>query len=274
MKDQRKGSEAPRLSKVGSVGIPIEQFPERSRASLIKFDANGDGKISTLELAEAASAFKRERGFRKGLTTGVAVMAVLFALLVSSNVATSFLAVSVLKDTYAKEGATPTGTPTLGSADDAPMTPKRLLDHKNHNGKPLLAGRSGNPLASGSTVASLTLSELPLLGQDFDYNSIKSVTLPPVDGVARGYTVQGFAWYNSTDLDLYLSLDRTLHIVGSMIFVSKTSETGMANRRRMPIPFVVAGLIFVGSAVGSAVIGYYVEMGLDAIHGVGDDPDQ
>ena len=38
MKDQRKGSEAPRLSKVGSVGIPIEQFPERSRASLIKFD--------------------------------------------------------------------------------------------------------------------------------------------------------------------------------------------------------------------------------------------
>ena len=37
MKDQRKGSEAPRLSKVGSVGIPIEQFPERSRASLIKF---------------------------------------------------------------------------------------------------------------------------------------------------------------------------------------------------------------------------------------------
>ena len=40
MKDQRKGSEAPRLSKVGSVGIPIEQFPERSRASLIKFDAN------------------------------------------------------------------------------------------------------------------------------------------------------------------------------------------------------------------------------------------
>ena len=104
MKDQRKGSEAPRLSKVGSVGIPIEQFPERSRASLIKFDANGDGKISTLELAEAASAFKRERGFRKGLTTGVAVMAVLFALLVSSNVATSFLAVSVLKDTYAKEG--------------------------------------------------------------------------------------------------------------------------------------------------------------------------
>ena len=98
--------------------------------------------------------------------------------------------------------------------------------------------------------------------------------MPPVDGVARGYTVQGFAWYNSTDLDLYLSLDRTLHIVGSMIFVSKTSETGMANRRRMPIPFVVAGLIFVGSAVGSAVIGYYVEMGLDAIHGVGDDPDQ
>ena len=127
MKDQRKGSEAPRLSKVGSVGIPIEQFPERSRA---------------------------------------------------------------------------------------------------------------------------------------------------VDGVARGYTVQGFAWYNSTDLDLYLSLDRTLHIVGSMIFVSKTSETGELNRRRMPIPFVVAGLIFVGSAVGSAVIGYYVEMGLDAIHGAGDDPDQ
>ena len=165
--------------------------------------------------------------------------------------------------------ATATGTPTGGDVD-APMTPKRLLDHKNHNGKPLLAGRSGNPLASGSTVASLTLSELPLLGQDFDYNSIKSVTLPPVDGVARGYTVQGFAWYNSTDLDLYLSLDRTLHIVGSMIFVSKTSETGMANRRRMPIPFVVAGLIF----VGSAVVGYYVEMGLDAIHGAGDDPDQ
>ena len=272
MKDQRKGSEAPRLSKVGSVGIPIEQFPERSRASLIKFDANGDGKISTLELAEAASAFKRERGFRKGLTTGVAVMAVLFALLVSSNVATSFLAVSVLKDTYAKEGATATGAPT--GIDVAPMTPKRLLDHKNHNGKPLLAGRSGNPLASGNTVASLTLSDLPLLGQDFDYNSIKSVTLPPVDGVARGYTVQGFAWYNSTDLDLYLSLDRTLHIVGSMIFVSKTSETGELNRRRMPIPFVVAGLIFVGSAVGSAVIGYYVEMGLDAIHGAGDDPDQ
>ena len=272
MKDQRKGSEAPRLSKVGSVGIPIEQFPERSRASLIKFDANGDGKISTLELAEAASAFKRERGFRKGLTTGVAVMAVLFALLVSSNVATSFLAVSVLKDTYAKEGATATGTPT--GVDIAPMTPKRLLDHKNHNGKPLLAGRSGNPLASGSTVASLTLSDLPLLGQDFDYNSIKSVTLPPVDGVARGYTVQGFAWYNSTDLDLYLSLDRTLHIVGSMIFVSKTSETGLDNRRRMPVPLVVAGLIFVGSAVGSAVIGYYVEMGLDAIHGAGDDPDQ
>ena len=52
------------------------------------------------------------------------------------------------------------------------------------------------------------------------------------------------------------------------------SETGFENRRRMPIPFVVAGLIFVGSAVGSAVIGYYVEMGLDAIHGVGDDPDQ
>ena len=105
LSQKRKDSEAPRLSKVGSVGIPIEQFPERSRASLIKFDANGDGKISTLELAEAASAFKRERGFRKGLTTGVAVMAVLFALLVSSNVATSFLAVSVLKDTYAKEGA-------------------------------------------------------------------------------------------------------------------------------------------------------------------------
>ena len=41
MKDQRKGSEAPRLSKVGSVGIPIEQFPERSRASLAKFDADG-----------------------------------------------------------------------------------------------------------------------------------------------------------------------------------------------------------------------------------------
>ena len=147
------------------------------------------------------------------------------------------------------------------------MTPKRLLDHKNHNGKPLLAGRSGNPLASGSTVASLTLSDLPLLGQDFDYNSIKSVTLPPVDGVARGYTVQGFAWYNSTDLDLYLSLDRTLHIVGSMIFVSRTSETGELNRRRMPLPaLVVAGLIFVGSAVGSAVVGYYVEMGLDAMH--------
>ena len=140
MKDQRKGSEAPRLSKVGSVGIPIEQFPERSRASLIKFDANGD-------------------------------------------------------------------------------------------------------------------------------NSIKSVTLPPVDGVARGYTVQGFAWYNTTDLDLYLSLDRTLHIVGEMIFVSKTSETGELNRRRMPLPaLVVAGLIFVGSAVGSAVVGYYVEMGLDAMH--------
>ena len=59
-----------------------------------------------------------------------------------------------------------------------------------------------------------------------------------------------------------------------MIFVSKTSETGEINRRRMPIPFVVAGLIFVGSAVGSAVIGYCVEMGLDAIHGAGDDPDQ
>ena len=57
---ERKGSEAARLSKVGSVGIPIEQFPERSRASLIKFDANGDGKISTLELAEAASAFCTE----------------------------------------------------------------------------------------------------------------------------------------------------------------------------------------------------------------------
>ena len=156
-------------------------------------------------------------------------MAPLFALLAASNVATSFLAVSVLKDTYAKEGA-------KRRSDIAPMTPKRLLDHKNHNGKPLLAGRSGNPLASGSTVASLTLSDLPLLGQDFDYNSIKSVTLPPVDGVARGYTVQGFAWYNSTDLDLYLSLDRTLHIVGSMIFVSRTSETGDADpiRRRRP----------------------------------------
>ena len=69
------------------------------------------------------------------------------------------------------------------------------------------------------------------------------------------------------DLDLYLSLDRTLHIVGSMIFVSRTSETGELNRRRMPLPaLVVAGLIFVGSAVGSAVVGYYVEMGLDAMH--------
>ena len=29
---------------------------------------------------------------------------------------------------------------------------------------------------------------------------------------------------------------------------------------------VVAGLIFVGSAVGSAVVGYYVQMGLDAMH--------
>ena len=75
--------------------------------------------------------------------------------------------------------------------------------------------------------------------------------------------MQGFAWY-----DLYLSLDRTLHIVGSMIFVSRTSETGELNRRRMPLPaLVVAGLIFVGSAVGSAVVGYYVEMGLDAMRG-------
>ena len=37
--------------------------------------------------------------------------------------------------------------------------------------------------------------------------------------------------------------------------------------RAWPLPaLVVAGLIFVGSAVGSAVVGYYVEMGLDAMH--------
>ena len=210
-------------------------------------------------MAEAASAFKRERGFRKGLTTGVAVMAVLFALPSPANVATWM---PPIKDS----ARAPRRRRASTSVD--------LEASLDHTTTPLLAGRSGIPIASGLPWRAYARAACRSSVQDFDYNSIKSVALPPVDGVARGYTVRPSRGTNSTDLDLYLSLDRTLHIVGSMIFVSKTSETGMAHRRRMPIPFVVAGLIFVGSAVGSAVIGYYVEMGLDAIHGVGDDPDQ
>ena len=54
--------------------------------------------------------------------------------------------------------------------------------------------------------------------------------------------------------------------------LSKVGSVGIPieqfpERSRAPLPaLVVAGLIFVGSAVGSAVIGYYVEMGLDAMH--------
>ena len=47
LSQKRKDSEAPRLSKVGSVGIPIEQFPERARASLAKFDADGARRAMT-----------------------------------------------------------------------------------------------------------------------------------------------------------------------------------------------------------------------------------
>ena len=121
-----------RLSKHGGVGIPITQFPENAQEALKNFDSNNDGKVLTLELAEAASAFKREKSRRKQATWAAGVLVASFLLLCASNVATSVIAAVAVKDLYVKEepvdewGETSSSGPVLESGDGKPVATANL----------------------------------------------------------------------------------------------------------------------------------------------------
>ena len=109
-------SNRPTFSVSRAGGIPITEFPKQAHESLRYFDSDGDGKVSPLELARAAEAWKAQRKLTSRLTKVAMALAAAFIVLSVTNMGTSYIAYKLSKDTVVSHiGANVELTDSAGS---------------------------------------------------------------------------------------------------------------------------------------------------------------
>jgi len=106
-----------------------------------------------------------------------------------------------------------------------------------------LVGPNNEPIAAAQMVLHRPLTDLPNSALD----KLQSINFE-VNGVKRFFHVAGYAWYNTTDMDLFLTLGYTLHVTsGESYLVPGIHMDGLEERRRRM--FFCGGLCLV--VVGS-----------------------
>lgn len=79
----------------------------------------------------------------------------------------------------------------------------------------------------GTAKALYPLDPRTLPGRDdvMLYSNLKQINLH-VNGVLRGFQVTGYAWYNATDMDLFLASNHLLHITSSNMTLHALDRQG------------------------------------------------
>ena len=121
-----------------------------------------------------------------------------------------------------------------------------VLTRPTHTGGDDLSGgttllaKNGEVVATATYEEEVSLAELPSQGASSDiYAQIKRVGWDTGAGAVMGFTVNGYVWYNNTDMDLFLDAGYTLHIADGDLHVSEgccdlpDMSSGIAQRRRM-----------------------------------------
>lgn len=122
---------------------------------------------------------------------------------------------------------------------------------------------AGRPVGTATLSMTTNLSHtmLPQNGPDFDYMQFKTVRLTTDKGAKIGLLVEGFVWFNSTDMDLLLSQGHTLQIMETAVQLVPTSDPfhTAENRRRM---FVCGGFCIgvASTLLGGAIVEEYAHL--------------
>jgi len=131
-----------------------------------------------------------------------------------------------------------------------------VLTRPTHTGGDDLSGgttllaKNGEVVATATYEEEVSLAELPSQGASSDiYAQIKRVGWDTGAGAVIGFTVSGYVWYNTTDMDLFLDAGYTLHIADGDLHVSEgccdlpDMSSGIAQRRRRMTDYTLRSLL-------------------------------
>lgn len=229
-------SSAPVLAQDSAPGFALSDVPPNLQAALSSFDLDNDGHVSFWELANAALLLREARSKTKRMSCMLVVAVVLMFLL---SVSTSIITTAFMK------------------------TEKEM-----HTNRGVLYDNTGNTVATAQAIELLgvDLGTLPRYEGHLDFHNIKTITLhevPPFNATL-GFHVEGFVWYNSTEMDLTLNLGYTI-VIRSGTWTLHSATSGPSNSHGRALQFF-GGIInpFNWLATGLRVSIHVAQTGIDA----------
>ena len=192
-------------------------------------DADGDGVLSKPEFAKMYKLMKAKmdaeqkaaedthvkltKSQRRGrlLCAGVSMAVPIMLILLLGNMGLVYTMLEMTKEVRTQNDGPDGGT---------------LVDANKHAVK------------TASVSTSLALWKLPILGETFDYSSLDYVQLMLMGRGKVGFRTIGYHWYNTTDMDVFLERDQTLHITATTRVLAPTVTddlglTPIARRRNL-----------------------------------------
>jgi len=132
---------------------------------------------------------------------------------------------------------------------------------------PTLVDSNGQIIGTQPVQASISIEKVCEMGEDFDYNSIESVSTKVYNNATgetsvMGFRTIGFHWYNNTDIDFFLQGAMTLHVSNGIKVLAPTVRdafgmTPSGHRRSMLLVFALVCLTVQVVAIGAGAAYYY-----------------